>query len=149
MALKGVIQKDHIPANKYKLMVGVKEIIATSVSAIEQTLVTTDLPDGTRASSGRTEASECTVMIPAHHNGDIAFMQAWWHSGGANDGPVLPTTYKPMTVIGTSGTGAVNRIDTCFGCFITGRTSSEYSMEDGGTMTVIEYTISIDRVLSF
>lgn len=145
MALKGVIQKDVIAGNKYKVLFDGDEVLCVSVSAVEETLQTMDLPDGTRASGGRTEASEFTAIVPAHHNEDVAKMEIWWQS--CQD-PVLPTAYKTTSIIGTSTMGTTIRNDTHFGCFITGRTGAEYSLEDGGTtMTVIEYTISTDRSL--
>ena len=145
MALKGVIEKDIIASNKFKILFDGFEVICTSVSSIEEELVTTELPDGTRASGGRVEATEVTVTVPAHHTGAIAFMQAWWN--GCQD-PIIPSAYKTVAIVGTSGSGQILRTETCFGCFITGRTSAEYALEEGGEMTVIEYTISVDRVVS-
>ena len=145
MALKGKIQKDIIAGNKYTVRVGVKEIICTTVSAIEEAIQTIDPPDGTTASGGRTEVSEFTIAVPAHHQIDMVYMNEWF---AACQDPVLPTAYRMVTVKGSSSSGNINRIDTCFGCHITGRQSAEYLMEDGGSsMTVVEFTIRADRVM--
>lgn len=143
MALKGVIPKDIIAANKFTVAVDNVEILAVSVSGPDESLQTVELPDGTAASGGRTDPSESTIVIPQHATEAKLFMDTWWNS--CKD-PVQPTAYKNVTVIGTSSTGAQSATDTWIGAFIKGRKSAEYSLEDGTTMTVLEYSVSIDDV---
>lgn len=141
MALKGVIPKDIIAANKFTLAIDNVEIVAVSVSGIEENLQVAELPDGTKASGGRTEASETTIVIPQHVTQSRQVMDLWWQS--CKD-PVQPDAYKNITVTGTSSTGANTSVSTLIGVFITSRKSADYALEDGSTMTVIEYTCSVD-----
>jgi hypothetical protein len=144
MPLKGVIQKDIIPGNEYKLIVDNVEIICTELSGFEEALQTAELPDGTVATTGRTDATEFTVSVPYHHEDDIAFMDSWW---AACKTPVQAAAYKTATAVASSSSGAVTRTSTATGCFIKNRKSPDFSMGDGGTeMTVVEYTISADEV---
>ena len=145
MALKGKILKDVISGNNFVLLVGAKAILCTNISSIEETLQTIDLPDGTTASGGRTEVSEFSITVPAHHEVDVAFMDHWMRNGKS---PVVPGAYRTVVVKGNANSGGPGRTDTCFGTHVVGRSSSEYSMEDGGTsMTTIEYTLRCDNVV--
>ena len=145
MAIKGVVDKDIIAGNEYTLTVDNVEIFCVSISSVEESMQVVELPDGTSASGGRTEGGiECSVSIPAHHVDDIAYMDAWWNSG---KDPVPLSAYKVVTLQGRSKSGSKVMTDTCLGVFIKGRAGAEYMLEDGGTtMTVIEYTLSIDDV---
>lgn len=142
MALKGVIPKDIIAGNKFTLAIDNVEIVAVSVSGIEETLQVAELPDGTKASGGRTEASEMTIVIPQHLTASKLVMDAWWQAG---IDPVVPAAYKNITVTGTSSSGAIVSTDTLIGVFVTNRKSADYALEDGTTMTTLEYTCSVDN----
>lgn len=144
MPLKGLIQKDIIPGNEYKMIVDGVEIVCTEVSGFEESLQVTELPDGTAATTGRTEVTEFTAMVPFHHDEDIAFMDSWWT---ACKTPVQAAAYKTVTIVATSSSGGTVRTTTALGTFIKNRKSPDFSMEDGGTeMTSIEYTFSVDDV---
>lgn len=140
MPLKGVIQKDVIAGNKYQLLVGTTELLVTSIGGFEEVLVTTDLPDGTRASAGRTEPFEFDISIPYHHTEDVDFMNLWFR--GAQD-PVRPDCYRTISMISQSGTGEIVRTATIFGAFPTTRSNPERAL-DNSDMTVITFTISGD-----
>jgi len=142
MPAKGVINKDVIAGNKFQFLVAGVQLTVTAVEGLEEVLKTIDLPDGTRASGGRTEASEFTVRIPKHHTVEFAFFEAWYREG---KDPVLATAYKPVTVLSLSNSNAITRTSSLFGCFITGRTEPDKSLEDGSEeMAEVEYTISVD-----
>ena len=84
MGLKGELNEDHIPLNKYSLLiVGAipPEITFTAVSGLESEVVGTDLPDRTTASGGQKNPSEFTVKVPTHHTLDIIFMDGWLEEG--------------------------------------------------------------------
>ena len=77
--MKGQILPGHIPVNKFTLqVVGLASITVTELSGIEEELQTTELPDRTVASGGNTNASEFTIMVPAHHSVEIQAMETWW-----------------------------------------------------------------------
>ena len=66
--MKGVINPDHIPVNKWQLIVvGLPPLTITEQSGIEDELETTELPDRTIASGGNRKSAEFTIMIPTHH----------------------------------------------------------------------------------
>jgi hypothetical protein len=61
--MKGAIAPDHIPVNKYQLLVaGVIPLTITEVSGIEDELQTTELPDRTVASGGNRGPSEVEIV---------------------------------------------------------------------------------------
>ena len=62
MPLKGLIDPDHIPVNKYELnIVGMPTIVFTSVSGLETEVAAIDLPDRTKATGGQPTAAELTA----------------------------------------------------------------------------------------
>lgn len=142
MALKGVITKDIIAGNKFTLAIDNVEIVAVSVSGPEENIQVAELPDGTTASGGRTEASEITIVIPQHMAQGKQVMDLWFQ---ACKDPVQPNAYKNVTVTGTSSTGAIVSTDTHIGVWVKTRKSADYALEDGTTMTVLEYTCSVDE----
>lgn len=145
MPLKGQIQPDHIPNNKYSLrVVGLVEIIFTEISGLEEVLDVVDLPDRTRASGGNSQAFEFTAILPLHH--DIAYfaMEAWLVEG---KDPVSSTYKKSATLTLTSGTGLKKRSYTITGLWVSGRKLPDLSFENEGEMAVAEYTFQADEVL--
>jgi hypothetical protein len=145
MPLRGSIQEDHIPSNKYKLIiVGLPDITFTEISELEQEVGVVELPDRTRASDGATKPTEITVKVPLHHTLEIAAMEAWYIEG---QDPKTPTYKKVGTLIQTSGTGARIRSNSLVGVWISKKKGSALSMESEGDMTANEYTLQIDNVL--
>lgn len=139
--LKGIIGKDPIASNKYTFLVDGVPMVVTNVSAIEEEIPTVTLPDGTTASSGRTEATEFTVDVPNHHETEIDFFNLWWVSGQE---PVLPTAYKSVIIEMRSSQGEIVRTINVFGAWLSARESAELTMEDGETMTVTRFTVKVD-----
>jgi uncharacterized membrane-anchored protein len=143
--MKGAIKADHIPVNKYKLIVlGLPPLTPTEISGIEDTLQTVTLPDRTVASGGNREASECTMMIPMHHTLERLACEAWYREGQE---PVLPSYKKVATLIMSSGTGTIVATYSLVGVFITKRTLPDLEMEANGEMAQAEYALSIDDIL--
>ncbi len=139
--LKGTIGKDPVVANKYTFLVDGTPYVVSAISALEEEIPAVALPDGTTASSGRTESTEFTVDVPNHHEIEIGFFNTWWESCKE---PVLPTAYKSVIIEKRSSQGDIVRVTNCFGSWLNKREEAEVSMEDGETMTVTRYTVKVD-----
>jgi len=75
--MKGVIHPDHIPRNKYQLLVdGMPDFTFLNVGNLEEELETVDLPDRTTASGGNTKPIEFTASIPTHHSEERIAMES-------------------------------------------------------------------------
>lgn len=143
--MKGVIDPDHIPVNKYELnFLGIVGLTPTEVSGLEDELETTDLPDRTRASGGNRGPSEITIMLPMHHTVEQAAMEIWYRE--CQD-PVLPTYKKVGTLRHNSLSGNISRSFTLNGSFITKRVLPDLELENEGEMASVEWTISVDDII--
>lgn len=143
MSLKGRIDPDHIPMNKYELaMVGLTASVTfTKLSGLEQENAVVDLPDRTRAPGGQVSATEIVVEVPAHHSGEITAMDLWWVEG---QDPITSTAKKAGTLTYISGTGDIARAYALLGAWVSKRKLPDGDMSDDGNMAVVTYTIQID-----
>lgn len=103
--MKGVIDPDHVPINRFKLLVigtvtPVFTVVATS--GVEEELEVEELPDRTVASMGRTGPMEFSISIPMHHRAEQAAMELWFIE---SRDPILPTYKKPAVLTHTSISG--------------------------------------------
>ena len=143
--MKGAIQADHIPINKYELLVlGMPSLTPTEVSGIEDELQTTELPDRTRASGGNRGPTEFTMMLPMHHLLEQAAMEVWYRE---SQDPVLPTYKKVGTLIHKSNSGETLRTYSLLKAFPTKRVLPDLEMENEGEIALVEWTISVDDLL--
>lgn len=143
--MKGEIQTDHMPTNKYTLQVaGLITIVTTEVSGIEEELETVELPDRTIASGGQRKATEFTMMTPMHHSAERVALEAWYQE--AHD-PVTSTYKKPCTLTVQSLSGSTSANYTLSGVFIKGRNLPDLSKTSEGDMAMIEWTLSVDDIL--
>ena len=143
--MKGVIQPDHMPLNKFQLIVaGLPPFVFTQISGIEETLDTVDLPDRTTASGGDTQPVEFTAMLPLHHLVEQAAMELWYTE---SRGPVSPNYKKAATLIHQSNTGAVVRSFSILGMFPSQRALPDLEMENEGEMAATTWTFRADQLL--
>jgi hypothetical protein len=143
--MKGEVQADHIPVNKFTLkVVGLLDIYLSTVSGIEDELQTIDLPDRTKASGGNRSATEFTAMQPIHHTAEVVAMEAWFKEG---QDPISPTYKKPCTLIMQSLSGQKSRSYTLIGVFVSKRALPDLDKSDDGEMAQIEWTFSVDDLL--
>lgn len=145
MVMKGTIQLDHMPANKYLLYITNMPIITfTSVSGLDEKLETVDLPDRTKASGGNSKPIELTAKVPMHHRADNVALEAWY---GQGRDPVLPS-YK---VVGTMNYISLSSIViasySLVGIFCTGRKTPDVEMKNEGDMVEVEWGFSVDVIL--
>lgn len=144
MSLKGKIQPDHLPLNKFQLsVVGLIPITFLSVSGLETEVDTVDLPDRTKASGGQVGTSEITVSVPAHHANELFAMELWLRE--AQD-PVTPTYKKSAILSQISNSGAQVRSWSFDGCFVMKRSIADMAIENEGEMATVEFTMSCDEI---
>ena len=143
--MKGVIKADHIPANKYQLIVlGLPPLTPTEVSGLEDELQVVELPDRTQATGGNRTASEMTIMIPQHHTVERAAMELWFREAQE---PVAPSYKKAATLIQQSNTGNIVANYSLVGVFISKRVLPDLEMQGDGEMAAIEYTLKVDDII--
>lgn len=144
MPLKGIIQADHIPVNKYQLLVvGVQTLTPIKISGIEEELETVDLPDRTKASGGQTKAGSFTVTFAEHHKAEIDALEKWYSD---STDPVSPTYKKPATLVQQSISNRQTRSWSVVGLFPMKRKLPDLEMKNDGDMAEIEYTFSFDDI---
>ena len=143
--MKGTLDSDHIPLNKYSLRVlGLFELTPTEIGGMEDELETVELPDRTRASAGHRGPTEITMMLPAHHTVEQAAMELWFRE---SQDPVAPTYTKSATLIMQSLSGESDRSFTLVGMFPTKRATPDLEMANEGELASIEWTFSVDDVI--
>ena len=143
--MKGVIKEDHIPINKYEIIVaGMPPLLFTEILGLEKELQTTDLPDRTTASGGNTGPVEFTAKQPMHHTVEVAAMELWLQEG---QDPVTPTYKKAGTLIRKSLTGNVVNTTTIIGLYVSKKKEPDLEMANEGEMAAIEWTFKADDSL--
>lgn len=143
--MKGVLQTDHIPVNKYQmLVVGLPPLTFTEISGIEQELETVDLPDRTVASGGNKGVVEFTVMQPAHHLAEVAAIESWFVE---SIDPVSGSYKKDGTVILQSISGDTIKTHSILGMFPSKKALPDLEMANEGELATIEWTFKADEVL--
>lgn len=141
--MKGTINPDHIPKNKFSLRVrGMPEILFTEVSGIEEETEKVDIPDRTAASGGQSKAFEFTAKVPLHHTEQIAALNDWVQQGRD---PVDPGYKKVGTFTRTSISGMITTTIILYGLWVFKDSESEAAMSNEGEMVEVEYSFSADR----
>jgi hypothetical protein len=145
MPIKAVIEEDHIPRNKFQLLIaGMPTITFTYVSGIEYELDTVELPDRTKSPGGNAKPVEFTARMPMHHTSERVAMEAWFEE--CQD-PISSTAKKAGTLVTQSGTGQTTVSQSMTGLFLTKKTLPELDYTNEGEMAEIEWTLSADTVL--
>lgn len=143
--MKGAIKGNHIPVNKYQLLVlGLPPLTPTEISGLEDELQTTELPDRTRASGGNRGPLEFTIKLPMHHLVEQAAMEVWFRE---SQDPVLPSYKKVATLIHQSITGSLVKTYSLLAVFPTKRKLPDLEMANEGELALVEWTLSIDDIL--
>lgn len=143
--MKGEVQKDHMPDNKYQyLVLGLLPLTVVEMSGIEDELNKTELPDQTIASGGSRKPTEFTISIPLHHREEQAAMEAWYRE--AQD-PVSPSYKKIGTLLNKSLSGTKVASWSTAGVFPWKRATGELKMGGEGAMLVVEWSLSADEIV--
>jgi len=142
MPLKGKIQPDHIPVNKFTLKpLGLIDIVFITMSGLEKELEVVDLPDRTKESGGNTKAGEFTATTALHHEAEMAALNLWFK---ANQDPVLPVAKIPCTLTMESITGNIVKSIALLGVQITKKKFPDLDMNNEGELAVVEWTFAFD-----
>lgn|SRR5574343_147814 len=143
--MKGAIQPNHVSKNNFELQViGLPPITFIEVGDIPEQVDKVDLPDRTRASGGTKQAGEFSVMVPSHHDVEVAAMEAWYKE--AQD-PVAPTYKKSGVLIKKGIDGSVIRTYTFTGLWVSERNMTSVALENEGEMDTIEYLLNFDDII--
>jgi hypothetical protein len=150
MPLKGSIKPDHIPNNKFDLLVvgavpPIPPLTTVAISGIEQTLKLVDLPDGTKASAGETDPIEFDMTLPTHHLLEEAAMEIWYQEG---KNPVSPGYKKGAVLILKSLSENTRRSYTMIGLFVTKRTLPDLEMAGDGEQVSTVWGMSCDDIIA-
>lgn len=142
--MKGTIRPDHIPLNKYLLLlVGLPRLTFTKISGIEDELEVANLPDRTQASGGNRKANEFTAMLPLHHITEQAAMEAWFRE---SQDPVSPLYKKQGTLVMQSISGITIKTFQVAGIFPSKRKLPDLEMVNEGEMAETEWTFKADDI---
>lgn len=144
MGIKQTLQADHIPVNKYTLIVaGLPPLTFTKISGIEYELDKAELPDRTVSPGGNAQATTFTAEQPLHHVAEEAAMEVWFSE--CQD-PISSTAKKPGTLVMTSGTGNIIRTFSMTGIWPAKRSLPDLDFEDEGKMAVVTWEFSVDSI---
>jgi hypothetical protein len=140
--MKGVIKPDHMPTNKYELViVGLPPLTPVTMTGMEDEIETHDMPDKTVVSSGNRKASEFEIAIPMHHSVEMAAMEVWFQEG---QDPVSPAYKKAGTAIYKSISENVLRVYALVGAYPSKRKLPDAEMAAEGDMANVTWTIKVD-----
>lgn len=143
--MKGKILPDHIPVNKFQLLViGLPILTITEISGLEDELEIVTLPDRTKATGGNSIPSEFTVMTPAHHMIEQKAWEKWYKEGKE---PVSPTYKKTATLVMRSLSGQLALTRSLVGLFVSKRKDPDGEMANEGEMATVEWTLQVDDIL--
>jgi len=143
--VKGAIQADHIPKNKYRLkVVGLPDITFTFVGSLEEELETVDLPDRTAASGGNTKYTEFNVRMPTHHVAERIAMENWFVEG---QDPVSPNYKKVGTLTKQSLSSMAQANYLMQGLFVKKRMTPDLEMSNEGELDELEWTMCCDVII--
>lgn len=145
MGLKGKIKDDHIPLNKAELLVpGVPNLVAVTISGLEQAIQAVDLPDRTKRSGGQTEPVEFEIEVPMHHKTEVAGMDIWFQMG---QDPVTPGYLRAGTLRFNSISGQNKKSYTLIGLWCSGRNTPDADMANEGELAMVTYVLNADDIL--
>ena len=143
--MKGAIDPNHIPVNKYELLVlGQPAFTFTEVSGIEDEIQKSEMPDRTVVSGGNRGANEFTTMLPLHHRTQQAAMELWFKMG---QDPVSPGYKKAATLIHKSISGTVIASFAVTGLWPFKRKNPDLEMANEGELAQVEWSFSADDIV--
>lgn len=146
MAIKGILQVDHVPVNKFELsMQDMIPITVIKVSGIEEDTPSVILPDHTVHTGGRSEPVEFEIETPMHHKLERLAMEVWKEEA---EEPVSPTAKKTGTLTMMSQTNNQLISYMIEGALCLKRTLPELDLNNVGDMAIITWTIKADELVA-
>lgn len=141
--LKGKIQENHIPINKFEMIIsGMIPITLVTTDDIEEKLGVVDLPDRTKRSGGQTGAIEFSGKIPLHHDVQVAALEAWFAMG---KDPVQLGYLKSGSLIWYRNNGDPRTFE-LVNIWISGRTIPGGDMANDGDPAMLTFMFVCDEV---
>ena len=141
--IKGKIQDNHIPLNKFELIVaGLPQITLVTTDDIEETLGVIEMPDRTKRSGGQTSPVEFTGKIPMHHDVQVAALELWYKEG---QDPVQPGYRKAGSMMFSRLNGDPRPFE-LISLWISGRTIPGGDMANDGEPAMLTYKFQADEV---
>lgn len=142
--LKGKIQENPYPVNKFRLLVtGLPEVTLVTSDEIEETLTIVTMPDRTKRSGGQTDPIEFSGTIPAHHEVERLALDQWYNQ--AKD-PVTPGYRKAGSIVFERADGARILPFEFTNLWISGRTVPAGDMANDGDPALITYKFQADEI---
>ena len=143
MTLKGKIQEDHIPLNKFELLVtGLPTLTLITTDDIEEALNVIEMPDGTKRSGGQTDAPEFTGQIPMHHDVQVLALELWYKQG---QDPIQEGYLKAGSLVFYRGSGTPRPFE-LINLWVSGRTIPGGDMDNDGEPAMLTFTFQADNV---
>lgn len=97
MTIEGTLAPNHIQVNKYKFDVpGLPPLRIVGIGALEKELDTSEAPDRTPNSGGRTKPLEFDITVPLHEELTVAAFSDWFTEA---EGPKISPTHKKTPVL--------------------------------------------------
>lgn len=146
MVMKGIVKPGHVPVNNFELIIiGIPPIFFTEITGTEQETEAVDLPDRTKASGGNVKPTEVTAKMLLHHTIELAALELWRLEAIGN---VTPTYKKIGNLINRSIENSIRSTRTYLGMWPMKRKDPDLDVKNEGDPAEIEWTFSIDDVLS-
>jgi hypothetical protein len=143
MSLKGKIQDNHIPLNKFELLIaGLPQITLITTDDIEEQLNVIEMPDRTRRSGGQTSSVEFTGTIPMHHDVQVAALEAWYKQG---QDPVQEGYLKAGSMVFYRNDGTPRPFE-LINIWVSGRTIPGGDMANDGEPAMLTFRFEADEV---
>lgn len=144
--MKGVFPTDHLPVNKFRLLVEdlPETLVITKLSGLEDELDTVELPDRTMASGGNVKGGEFTIETPMDDSAEHAAMDEWFKLG---HDPVQPNYKKSCVLIHTSISGEKEVAYNILGAFVSKRKLPDLEMANEGDPAIVEWTCKYDQAM--
>jgi hypothetical protein len=146
MGIKGVIQANRVMDSKYRAVIqpGVGDVLFTSIDGLGEELDTSELPDRTAVSGGRSKPGELECIQPIHQRPDYPLMLAWYNACKAT----IPGYKKLGTITLLTDAGPPSVMHTVRGMFISAWKQAILELEGEGKMVVVTWTIKFDNLIS-
>jgi len=141
--LKGKIQDNHIPLNKFELLVtGLPAITLVTTDDIEEALTVVTMPDRTKRSGGQTDPVEFTGKVPMHHDVEVAALEIWYKMG---QDPIQSGYRKAGSLVFYRGDDTPRPFE-FINLWISGRTIPGGDMANDGETAMLTYKFQADEV---
>lgn len=141
---KGTVEAGAALSNSYRLEIPILgTIYFTKVGALESVLKTTVLADTTAQSTGKVDPIETDVEQYAHHDAEVAALEAWFAACIA--GAPLHKQIGTLHLLGADGNPVRSYL--LDGMILRGRTLPEMDASGDGEAIRIGWKLSIDGVV--